>query len=90
MAIGRRANTDALDLAAGGLDNERGRIIVNDKMATNVSGVYAIGDCVFGHAQLAHTASAMGEVAAENIPLSMTSAPTPPVSTLNRKPLPLV
>ena len=67
MAIGRRANTDALDLAAGGLDNERGRIIVNDKMETNVSGVYAIGDCVFGHAQLAHTASAMGEVAAENI-----------------------
>ncbi len=67
VAIGRRANTDALDLAAGGLDNERGRIIVNDKMETNVSGVYAIGDCVFGHAQLAHTASAMGEVAAENI-----------------------
>ena len=30
-------------------------------------GVYAIGDCVFGKAQLAHTASAMGEVAAENI-----------------------
>ena len=29
--------------------------------------MYAIGDCVFGHAQLAHTASAMGEVAAENI-----------------------
>ena len=67
VAIGRRANTDALDLAAGGLDNERGRIIVNDKMETNVPGVYAIGDCVFGHAQLAHTASAMGEVAAENI-----------------------
>ena len=41
---------------AGGLDNERGRIIVNDKMETNVPGVYAIGDCVFGHAQLAHTA----------------------------------
>ncbi len=36
-------------------------------METNVPGVYAIGDCVFGHAQLAHTASAMGEVAAENI-----------------------
>ena len=67
VAIGRRANTDALDLAAGKLDNDRGRIIVNDKMETSVPGVYAIGDCVFGHAQLAHTASAMGEVAAENI-----------------------
>ena len=56
-----------MNLEAGKLDNDRGRIIVNDKMETSVPGVYAIGDCVFGHAQLAHTASAMGEVAAENI-----------------------
>ena len=67
VAIGRKANTAMLDLDAGKLDNDRGRIKVNDKMETNVPGVYAIGDCVFGHAQLAHTASAMGEVAAENI-----------------------
>jgi len=67
VAIGRRANTASLNLAAGGIANDRGRIIVNDKMETNVSGVYAIGDCVSGYAQLAHTASAMGEVAAENI-----------------------
>ncbi len=67
VAIGRKANTASLNLEAGKIDNDRGRIIVNDKMETNVPGVYAIGDCVFGHAQLAHTASAMGEVAAENI-----------------------
>ena len=67
MAIGRKANTASLNLEAGKLDNDRGRIIVNDKMETSVPGVYAIGDCVMGHAQLAHTASAMGEVAAENI-----------------------
>ena len=67
VAVGRRANTASLNLEAGGIDNDRGRIIVNDRMETNVPGVYAIGDCVFGHAQLAHTASAMGEVAAENI-----------------------
>ena len=67
VAIGRRANTASMNLEAGKLDNDRGRIIVNDKMETSVPGVYAIGDCVFGHAQLAHTASAMGEVAAENI-----------------------
>ena len=67
VAIGRRANTASLNLEAGKLDNDRGRIIVNDKMETSVPGVYAIGDCVFGYAQLAHTASAMGEVAAENI-----------------------
>ena len=51
----------------GKIHNDKGRILVNDKMETSVPGVYAIGDCVFGHAQLAHTASAMGEVAAENI-----------------------
>ena len=67
VAIGRKANTASLNLEAGKIDNDRGRIIVNDKMETNVLGVYAIGDCVLGHAQLAHTASAMGEVAAENI-----------------------
>ena len=67
VAIGRKANTASLNLEVGKIDNDRGRIIVNDKMETNVPGVYAIGDCVLGHAQLAHTASAMGEVAAENI-----------------------
>ena len=67
VAIGRRANTAMLDLDAGKLDNDRGRNKVNDKMETSVPGVYAIGDCVMGYAQLAHTASAMGEVAAENI-----------------------
>jgi len=67
VAVGRRANTASLNLEAGGIDNDRGRILVNERMETNVRGVYAIGDCVFGRAQLAHTASAMGEVAAENI-----------------------
>ena len=67
VAIGRKANTAGLDLAAGNIGNDKGRILVNDRMQTNVPGVYAIGDCVFGHAQLAHTASAMGEVASENI-----------------------
>ena len=42
-------------------------IIVDKKMRTNVQDVYAIGDCVLGYAQLAHTASAMGETAAETI-----------------------
>lgn len=67
VAIGRKANTLSLNLEAGGLKHERGAIIANDRMETNVPGVYAIGDCVYGKAQLAHTASAMGEVAAENI-----------------------
>ncbi len=67
VAIGRKPNTESLDLAAGKIENERGSIKVNNRMQTNIDGVYAIGDCVLGYAQLAHTASAMGEVAAENI-----------------------
>ena len=67
VAIGRKPNTAGLGLEAGKIDNDRGRIKVNNRMETSVSGVYAIGDCVAGYAQLAHTASAMGEVAAENI-----------------------
>ncbi|MCI5747218.1 MAG: dihydrolipoyl dehydrogenase [Eubacterium pyruvativorans] len=67
VAIGRKPNTGSLNLDAGGVKHERGAILVNDRMETNVPGVYAIGDCVKGYAQLAHTASAMGEVAAENI-----------------------
>lgn len=67
VAIGRRANTAGLELDMGGIHHDQGRILVNQKMETNVPGVYAIGDCVKGYAQLAHTASAMGEVAAENI-----------------------
>ena len=89
VAIGRKANTAGLDLAAGKIDNDKGRILVNDKMETNVPGVYAIGDCVFGHAQLAHTASAMGEVACgEHLrpggPL-LTKRPTPPACTWSRR-----
>ena len=66
VAVGRRPNTALLNLEAGGILADRGRILTDDSMQTNVPGVYAVGDCVFGRAQLAHTASAMGETAAEN------------------------
>ncbi|MCD4686743.1 MAG: FAD-dependent oxidoreductase, partial [Anaerolineae bacterium] len=45
---------------------ERGAIAVDDRMATNVPGVWAIGD-VTGKLMLAHVGSAMGMIAAENI-----------------------
>ena len=63
VAVGRRTYTESLDLAAAGIANDRGRITVNDKMQTNVEGIYAIGDCL-GKVRLAHVASAQGEVAA--------------------------
>ncbi|MDD4844131.1 MAG: dihydrolipoyl dehydrogenase [Anaerotignum sp.] len=65
VAVGRRTDTEALNLDAVGIANDRGRISVNDKMETNVANVYAIGDCL-GKVMLAHVASAQGEVAAEN------------------------
>lgn len=64
-AVGRRPYIDGLNPEAGGIRYEKNRILVNDYLETNIPGVYAIGDCV-GQIMLAHTASAMGEVAAEN------------------------
>jgi dihydrolipoamide dehydrogenase len=66
MAVSRRANTSGLDkLIAQGLDTDRGRVRVNEKMETNLPGIYAIGDLVHG-AGLAHVASMEGEVASDN------------------------
>jgi dihydrolipoamide dehydrogenase len=45
---------------------ERGFIKVDERMATNVPGIWAIGD-VTGELLLAHVASAMGVVCAEHI-----------------------
>jgi dihydrolipoamide dehydrogenase len=66
VAVSRRANQSGLEtLMEQGLDNDRGRVRVNDKMETNLPGIYAIGDLIHG-AGLAHVASSEGEVAAEN------------------------
>ncbi len=66
IAVSRRANTSGLEhLMEQGLDTDRGRVRVNEKMETNLPGIYAIGDLVHG-AGLAHVASAEGEVAASN------------------------
>ncbi|MBA2449852.1 MAG: mercuric reductase [Chloroflexi bacterium] len=51
VAVGRAPNTDALDLAAAGVETgERGHIRVNERLETNVPGIYAIGDVVGGPA----------------------------------------
>lgn len=65
VAVGRRSDAAALDLDAAGIKNNWGVISVNDRMETNVSGVYAVGDCV-GKTMLSHVAMVMGEVAAVN------------------------
>ncbi len=66
VAIGRKLNTTGLAIENAGISlNDRGAINVNDKMATNVPGIYAIGD-ITGKAMLAHVASHQGMIAAVN------------------------
>ena len=66
MAVSRRTNTTGLNqLMEEGLDTDRGRVRVNEKMETNLPGIYAIGDLVHG-AGLAHVASMEGEIASDN------------------------
>ncbi|NLM40586.1 MAG: dihydrolipoyl dehydrogenase [Firmicutes bacterium] len=64
VSLGRRPNIDAV--SSLGLELDRGGIKTNDRLETNISGVYAIGD-VNGKQMLAHTASAEGIAAVENI-----------------------
>lgn len=67
MAIGFRPNSKGLGLEEVGVElTQRGDIKVDDRMATNVDGIWAIGD-VTGKLLLAHVAQAMGVVAAEHI-----------------------
>lgn len=66
VAVGRRADTGNLDLDKSGVKTQRGCIVVNDFMETNVKGIYAIGDCT-GKNMLAHVASEQGVIAAERI-----------------------
>ena len=65
VAAGRRPVTEGLGLDKVGVAFDRAGIKVNERMETNISGVYAIGD-VTGQSMLAHTASAAGMVAAGN------------------------
>jgi len=66
VSIGRSLNSENIGLEAVGVSRgKRGEIAVNEKMETNVSGIYAIGD-VTGKLLLAHVASRQGLVAVEN------------------------
>ncbi len=67
IAIGFRPNTADLGLEQVGVKmDKRGFIEIDDRMATNVPGIWAIGD-VTGKLLLAHVASAQGVVCAESI-----------------------
>ena len=67
VCVGRRAFTDGLLAADSGVQlDERGTVFVNEQCATNVAGVYAIGDLVRGP-MLAHKGSEEGVMVAERI-----------------------
>jgi len=67
VAIGFKPNSKELGLEEVGVKlSERGFVEIDEKMATNIPGIWAIGD-VTGKLMLAHVGSAMGIVCAENI-----------------------
>ncbi len=67
VSIGRRPNTDGLNLEAAGLTaNQRGQIEIDHRFKTATPGVWAIGDVVPGP-MLAHKAEDEGIAVAENI-----------------------
>jgi dihydrolipoamide dehydrogenase len=67
VAIGFKPNSQGIGLEFAGVElDRRGFVVVDDRMATSAEGVWAIGDLT-GKLLLAHAASAMGLIAAENI-----------------------
>ena len=66
VAVGVQGNIGGIGLEELGIETERGFIVINDRMETNVPGVFAIGD-VTGKLLLAHVASAQGVTAIEAI-----------------------
>ncbi len=66
LSIGRRAVSANIGLENIGVNIERGAVVTDDKMQTNVANVYAAGD-VNGKVMLAHTAYREAEVAVNNM-----------------------
>ena len=65
VSIGRQFNSEGVGLQQVGVRTENGKIVVNERMETNIPGIYAVGD-VASRYLLAHVASAEGVVAAQN------------------------
>lgn len=67
VATGRAPNTAALDLDKAGVKtDERGGIMIDDHMRTNVDNIYAAGDCT-SQPQFVYVAAAAGTRAARNM-----------------------
>jgi pyruvate/2-oxoglutarate dehydrogenase complex dihydrolipoamide dehydrogenase (E3) component len=67
LAVGRRPNTDDLDLDKAGVATDtRGYIQVDDGLATSAPGIWALGDCN-GRGAFTHTAYNDFEIVAANL-----------------------
>lgn len=67
LAVGRRPNTDDLDLDRAGIaSDERGYITVDDRLQASVPGIHALGDCN-GRGAFTHTAYNDYEIVADNL-----------------------
>ena len=65
-AVGLTTNLEDLGLESQGIITEKGKVVVDEYYATNISGIYAIGDIVQGQT-LAHVASAEGIICVEKM-----------------------
>lgn len=65
VSVGRKPNLSNSGIEEVGIEIERGKIVVNENLETNIKGIYAIGDLI-NTPFLAHVASKEGEVAVEN------------------------
>ncbi len=67
LAVGRKPNTDDLGLEAAGVETDaRGYIVVDDRLRTNVPGIWAMGD-VNGRGAFTHTSYNDYEILAANM-----------------------
>jgi dihydrolipoamide dehydrogenase len=86
VAVGRGASTSGLGFEEAGITVDRGFVITDERLATNIPGVYAIGDIVPG-LQLAHRGFMQGIFVAEEIaglnPVVIADANIPKVTYSN-------
>lgn len=67
LAVGRTANTDRLDVAVAGIAlDEFGHVIVDERQATNVPGIWALGD-ICNTPALKHVANREARVVRHNV-----------------------
>ena len=66
VCVGRVPATESLGLEKAGIKLDKGRIVVDEYLKTNIANIYAAGDCT-GKTMLAHFAAYQGSVAAWNI-----------------------